>query len=165
MASLTPGQSFPDNVVFTSVALDEKAITACGLPIKYNASEEFKSKKAVLIAVPGAFSPTCQEMHLPSYLANLDQLKAKGVDTLVVIASNDHWVMDAWRKANGVKDPSVIFASDDEASFSKSLGWATGQRAGRYLIIVDHGKVVHADIETVRGSVEKVGAEAALAHL
>jgi len=73
--------------------------------------------------------------------------------------------MDAWRKANNVKDPSVVFASDDNSSFSRSLGWTNGPRLGRYLILVDHGKVVYADIETVKGSIEKSGAEVALAHL
>jgi len=165
MAPLKPGEAFPDGVVFTTVAPNDKDITACGLPIKYNASEQFKGNKAILVAVPGAFTPACQEQHLQSYLANLDRLKAKGVDTIVVIAYNDAWVMDAWRKANGVQDPSVIFANDDDNNFSKSLGWTNGQRLGRYLIIVDHGKVVYADIETVKGSIEKSGAEAALAHL
>jgi len=165
MAPLKPGDSFPDGVAFTYIAPNENAITACGLPVKYNASEEFKSKKVVLVAVPGAFTPTCQEQHIQSYLASLDQLKAKGVDTIVVIAYNDQWVMDAWRKANGIKDPSVIFASDDGISFSKSLDWTMGERTGRYLIVVDHGKVVYADIDTKRGSIEKSGAEAALAHL
>lgn len=165
MAPLKPGEFFPEGVTFTYVAPSEDAITACGLPITYKASEEFKDKKVVLIAVPGAFTPTCQEKHIQSYLENLDELKAKGVDAVVVVAFNDHWVMDAWRKANAVKDPSVIFASDAGLAFSKSLGWSDGERAARYLIVVDQGKVVYAGIDTVRGSIEKSGAKAALAHL
>ena len=58
--------------------------------------------------MPGAFTPTCQEQHVTSYLANLDKLKAAGVDRVIFIASNDHWVMAAWGKANGVKDDSIV---------------------------------------------------------
>jgi alkyl hydroperoxide reductase 1 len=60
------------------------------------------------VAVPGAFTPTCQVAHISSYTKNLDKLKAKGVDEIVVIASNDIWVMAAWGKANGVKDDSIV---------------------------------------------------------
>jgi alkyl hydroperoxide reductase 1 len=61
-----------------------------------------------VVAVPGAFTPTCQEKHLTSYLANLEQFKAKGIDQIIVIAGNDQWVMAAWGKANGVKDNSIV---------------------------------------------------------
>jgi alkyl hydroperoxide reductase 1 len=60
------------------------------------------------VAVPGAFTPTCQEQHITSYLGNLDKLKAKGVDSVVFIASNDAFVMSAWGKANGIKDDSIV---------------------------------------------------------
>jgi alkyl hydroperoxide reductase 1 len=69
---------------------------------------EFQTKKVVLVAVPGAFTPTCQEQHVTSYLANLEQFKAKGVDNIIFIAMNDPFVMSAWGKANGVKDESIV---------------------------------------------------------
>jgi len=69
---------------------------------------EFKNKKVVLVAVPGAFTPTCQVQHVPSYINNLDKLKEAGVDQVIVIASNDQWVMAAWAKANGIKDDSIV---------------------------------------------------------
>lgn len=69
---------------------------------------EFANKKVVLVAVPGAFTPTCQQQHVPSYLAKLEEFKSKGVDQIIFIASNDAWVMAAWGKANGVKDESIV---------------------------------------------------------
>ena len=69
---------------------------------------EFANKKVVLVSVPGAFTPTCQEQHVTSYLANLDKLKAKGVDAIVFIAFNDAFVMSAWGKANGINDDSIV---------------------------------------------------------
>lgn len=71
----------------------------------------------MLVSVPGAFTPTCQEQHLTSYLDsdNYKKLKAKGVDSVIFIASNDHWVMAAWGKANGVKDDSIVSCFSDVA--------------------------------------------------
>lgn len=65
--------------------------------------------------MPGAFTPTCQVSHVPSYLDNIDQLKAKGVDQVIFIASNDTYVMSAWGKANGVKDDFVVRADSPRA--------------------------------------------------
>lgn len=69
---------------------------------------EAKEKKIIIVAVPGAFTPTCQEQHVVSYIKNKDKLKAKGVDQVVFIAANDHFVMSAWGKANGVKDDFIV---------------------------------------------------------
>jgi alkyl hydroperoxide reductase 1 len=72
------------------------------------AATEFKNKKVVIVAVPGAFTPTCQASHLPSYINNKEKLKAQGVDQVVVIAFNDAWVMSAWGKANGISDDFFV---------------------------------------------------------
>jgi alkyl hydroperoxide reductase 1 len=55
--------------------------------------------------------------------------------------------------------------SDNGAEFSRSIGWAAGDRTGRYAIVVDHGKVVYAEADTQRGSIEHSGAEGVLAKL
>lgn len=68
----------------------------------------FKNKKVVLVAVPGAFTPTCQANHLPGFIQNIEALKAKGVEQVVVIASNDPFVMSAWGKANYTKDDFIV---------------------------------------------------------
>lgn len=69
---------------------------------------EFKNKKVVLVSVPGAFTPTCQVSHIPSYINNKEKLKAQGIDQVVVIAYNDAWVMSAWGKANNIKDDFIV---------------------------------------------------------
>jgi len=109
MATLTAGSPFPAGVTFTYIApTGSLDLTACGLPAKYDASKEFQTKKVVLVAVPGAFTPTCQEQHITSYLARLADLKAKGVDQVIFIAYNDAFVMSAWGKANGINDESIV---------------------------------------------------------
>ncbi|KAH8885749.1 Redoxin [Thozetella sp. PMI_491] len=163
------GDDFPEGVTFLYVPpTGDLDITACGLPVKYDASAEFKKKKVVLVSVPGAFTPTCQEQHVTSYIANLEKFKAKGVDDIIFIASNDHWVMAAWGKANGIKDDSILFMSDSGSAFSSSIGWTIGERGERtkrYAIVVDHGKVVYAATDDVPKSITNSGAEAALAKL
>lgn len=166
MSGLKQGDAFPEGVTFQYVAPSgDTDLTVCGMPGPYDASKEFKDKKVVLVAVPGAFTPTCQVSHVTSYIKNLDKLKAAGVDQVIFIASNDAWVMAAWGKANGIKDDSILFMSDAETAFSKSIGWVNGDRTKRYAIIVDHGKVVYADVDDKRGSIENSGAEAVLAKL
>ncbi|KAK0655806.1 Redoxin [Cercophora newfieldiana] len=166
MSGLSAGDAFPEGVSFTYVApTGELDITACGLPIQYDVSKEASTKRLAIVAVPGAFTPTCQVSHLKSYIENLDKLKAAGVDQVIFIASNDQWVMAAWGKANGIKDDSILFMSDPVAAFSKSIGWVNGDRTKRYALIVDHGKVTYAGVDDVRGSIENSGAEALLAKL
>ena len=57
---------------------------------------------------PGAFTPGCSVRHLPGYIEKYSALKEKGVDIVAVIAMNDAFVMDAWRKANGVKGDGIV---------------------------------------------------------
>jgi alkyl hydroperoxide reductase 1 len=71
-------------------------------------SIEWANKKVVVVAVPGAFTPTCSVNHIPPYLEKLSEIKSKGVDVIAVIAFNDAWVMSAWGKANGIKDDSIV---------------------------------------------------------
>ncbi|TQS33089.1 hypothetical protein Golomagni_06579 [Golovinomyces magnicellulatus] len=165
--SLKAGDSFPEGVEFTYIAPspENKEITACGLPQKYDASKEFQNKKVVLVAVPGAFTPTCQANHIPGFISKASELKAKGIDQVVVIAFNDPFVMSAWGKANNVHDDFIIFASDDEIKFSSKIGWTLGNRTGRYALIVDHGKVTYAETEESPKGVTVSGADAIIAKL
>lgn len=164
--SLKPGDAFPSDVVFQYIpwSEDKADAKACGIPINYNASTEWADKKVVLFSVPGAFTPTCSENHVPGYIQNLAKLKEKGVDVVAVIASNDPFVMSAWGKVNEVKGDDLLFLSDPDARFSSSIGWSSGPRTGRYAIVVDHGKVTYAQIEKEKG-VKVSGADAVLANL
>ncbi|EDN06658.1 allergen Asp F3 [Histoplasma capsulatum] len=166
MAPLKAGDSFPADVKFSYIPWSEEKgdITACGIPQTYDASKEWADKKVVLFAVPGAFTPSCSASHLPGYIKNLQNLRAKGVDVVAVLASNDAFVMSAWGKANMVTGNDILFLSDPDAGFSKSIGWTMGERTARYALIIDHGKVIYAEKEPGR-DVTVSSAEAVLYKL
>ena len=80
----------------------------------------FKGKKVVLFAVPGAFTPTCNNNHLPGFLKNVDAFKGKGIDTVAVTGVNDVFVFDAWKKSTGAGG-KVEFLADGNGDFAKAL--------------------------------------------
>lgn len=115
--------------------------------------ELFAGKKSILFAVPGAFTPTCSELHLPGYITYSYELKKKGVDQIICMAVNDAFVMDAWAKANNVVD-EVRFIADGSAEFSRAMGldmdmskFGLGLRSKRFSMLVDDGKVVMLNVE------------------
>src|SRR5438477_3932648 len=95
-------------------------MTADG-PKPKTTDELFKGKKVVLFAVPGAFTPTCSNNHLPGYLENRDAILAKGVDTIAVMAVNDPHVMGAWARFTG-GEGKIQFLADGSGTFVKSIG-------------------------------------------
>ncbi|KAF2208828.1 hypothetical protein CERZMDRAFT_48523 [Cercospora zeae-maydis SCOH1-5] len=155
MAPLQKGDKFPPNIKFDWVPITDPDPTACGLPQAYDASSKFSGKKVVLVSVPGAFTPGCQAFHLPPFLQKIDQLQAKGIDLVVVIASNDAFVMSAWGKVNGAtKDSKVLFMSDTKTFFSKNFGWSAGDRNGRWVMVIEKdGTISLADAESKPGKV------------
>lgn len=128
-------------------------------------------KKVVLFAVPGAFTPTCHARHLPSYLENLDALKAKGVDMVACVAVNDAFVLDAWGKNAGA-DGKIVLLSDGNATFTKAVGldfdgsgFGLGTRSRRYSMLVEDGVVKTLNVEDSPGVMEVSGADTILAAL
>ena len=77
-----------------------KTMTATGAS-EVSTDELFKGKKAVLFAVPVAFTPTCHVKHLPGFVQYAADFKAKGVDLIACTSVNDVFVLDAWAKASG----------------------------------------------------------------
>ncbi len=107
----------------------------------------FKGKRVAMFGVPGAFTPTCSEQHLPSYLTHAAALKGKGIDSIICLSVNDAFVMGAWGKEHEVGD-NIIMAGDGNATFSKSIGLdfdltdhGMGVRCQRFSMIVDDGVV------------------------
>ena len=127
------------------------------------------SGRVVLIGVPGAFTPTCNDFHLPGYVLRAEELTAKGVDTVACVATNDAFVMDAWGRASGAEG-KVLMLADGNGEFTAEMGLlfdlsvaGYGHRSRRYAAIIDDGVITHLAVEEGRGvnvsSVESVLAQ------
>lgn len=113
--------------------------------------EFFAGKKVVLFAVPGAFTPTCSDEHLPGFIASADRIKAKGVDMVACISVNDSFVMGSWAKTQNTEELTIL--ADGGASFTKEIGLEIdtrgfgGVRSRRYSMIIDNGTVTTLNAE------------------
>jgi peroxiredoxin len=132
--------------------------------------EIFKGKKVALFAVPGAFTGTCHNIHVPSITKHADAIKAKGVDTVAITGVNDVFVMNAWKKASAAEN--VEFLADGNGEFARAIdltfdgsGNGLGTRSRRYSMLVDNGVVKHLNIEEAPGKVEISGGDALLKAL
>ena len=122
-------------------------------PKEITTDELFGGKKVAMFAVPGAFTPTCSQRHLPGYVDKADELKAKGVDTIACVSVNDAFVMGAWGKAQNCGD-KVMMLADGSGDFARALGLeldarraGLGMRAQRFSMLVDNGVVKNLNVE------------------
>lgn len=156
------GDKIPD-VSFTVLGPDG--------PKPLKASDYFKGRKVALFGVPGAFTPTCHNSHLPGFLAKEKDLKGKGIDAIAVTSVNDVWTLDAWLDASKAKG-KIDGLADGSAVFAKALGLdldladhGLGLRSKRYSMIVNDGTVERINVEENPSVAETSSAEALLSQL
>jgi len=123
-----------------------------GKPAAVTTAELFDNKKVVLFAVPGAFTPTCSMAHLPGYVVQADDIKAKGVDSIVCLSVNDAFVMDAWGKDKNAEN--LMMVGDGNGAFTQAVGlemdgsgFGLGKRSQRYAMVVENGVVKKLAVE------------------
>ncbi|WP_323060777.1 peroxiredoxin [Aeromonas hydrophila] len=128
----------------------------------------FGGKRVVLFTVPGAFTPTCSNAHLPGYVVLADQLMAKGVDAICCLSVNDAFVMKAWQDAQNAE--AITMLADGDGSWTRALGLAKetgafgGVRAQRFALIANDGVVEQLFVEAP-GKFEVSDAQSLLAAL
>lgn len=112
-----------------------------------------QGKRVVIFGLPGAFTPTCSALHVPGYVAQADQFKARGIDQIVCLAVNDAFVMGAWGKDQKVGG-KVRMLGDGSATWTKAIGLeldlterGMGLRCQRFSMLVDDGVVKSLNIE------------------
>lgn len=122
-------------------------------PDQVSSDEYFKGRTVAVVAVPGAFTPTCSARHLPGFLDKAGDLKAKGVDEIAFTSVNDPFVMGAWGKSSEAGD-KVTMLADGNGEFAEALGltmdgsrFGMGKRSQRYSMIVDDGVVRQLNVE------------------
>ena len=150
-------------------SVDLNIMTADG-PGAISTDEILAGKTVAIFGLPGAFTRTCSAKHLPGFVGNADALKAKGIDTIVCVAVNDVFVMDAWGKSQDVGE-KVMMAADGSAVFTKALGLESdmsakgfGLRCRRFSMVVEDGTVKSLNIDAP-GTYENTSAEVMLGSL
>ena len=123
-------------------------------PKPISVEELCAGKKVVLFAVPGAFTPTCSNQHLPGFVSNSAALKEKGVDLVACISVNDPFVMAAWSKDRNAAE-GVLMLADGNAEFTSAIGvemdvsgFGMGMRSQRYSMVIDNGVVSSLNVES-----------------
>lgn len=126
-------------------------------------------KRVILFGVPGAYTPVCSTKHLPGYVEEAENLKAKGIDAIACVAVNDPFVMGAWGEMHGVED-KVLMLCDPEAELARALGFdldlssfGLGARSQRYSMVVQDGVAESVNVEKSIFDVESTGASSLLA--
>ena len=160
--TIKPGDRLPD-ASFKYIGEDGVA--------EISVEELFAGKTVVLFAVPGAFTPTCHANHLPGFLNQFENIKAKGVDEVAVVAVNDVHVMNAWAEASGGKG-KILFLADGSADFAKAIGLdrdlaaaGMGIRSQRYSMIVEDRVVKTLNVEQKPGQAVASGVAPILEQL
>lgn len=163
--SIQIGDRIPDAQLgeFIEVATD-----SCPTgPTMHSVAELAKGKKIAVFAVPGAFTPTCSEKHLPGFLDLHDALKEKGIDEIWCVAVNDAFVMGAWGRDQNVQG-RVRMLADGSGEWTRALGLemdlaarGLGMRSQRYSALIDDGIVRQLNVE--QGGKLEVSTAAAMA--
>ena len=160
--SIQPGDKLPDATLMH--------LTDAG-PAPISTEELFGGKTVALFAVPGAFTPTCSNQHLPGFIEKSEELRAAGVDTIVCLAVNDAFVMGAWGQQQGANG-KVMMVGDGNAELTQKMGlsvdssgFGMGTRSLRFSMIVRDGVLETLNIEQNPGQAVDSGAEKLLSQL
>ena len=130
------------------------------------------SGRAVIFAVPGAYTGVCTTAHVPSFIRTKEDFAAKGIDTVICVSVNDPFVMKAWGDSTGATGAGIHMLADPGAEFTKAMRMNfTAPPAGfydrsqRYAMVIEDGKVVTLQVEESPGTCDVSGGEALLATL
>ena len=160
--TIKPGDKLPDATLMH--------LTDAG-PAPISTEELFGGKTVALFAVPGAFTPTCSNQHLPGFIEKSEELRAAGVDTIVCMSVNDAFVMGAWGQQQGANG-KVMMVGDGNAELTQKMGlsvdssgYGMGTRSVRFSMIVRDGVLETLNIEQNPGQAVDSGAENLLSQL
>ncbi len=126
-------------------------------PVEISTDELFKGKRVALFGLPGAFTRTCSDKHLPGFIANAGKFREKGIDAIACVSVNDAFVMAAWGRDQGAGD-DVMMLADGSAELTRAMGLdidltsrGFGVRSMRYSMLVDDGVVTALHAEEATG--------------
>ena len=136
---------------------------------KFNVKEYVGGRRVAVFAIPGAFTPTCSDNHFSGYLQNVDALKAKGIEEVICLASNDAFVCKAFCDKFDPSRKITVFA-DGNNDFAEAMGLTCdladhglGTRSMRYAMLVEDGEIKSL-LNDGGPQLEKSGADQLLAE-
>lgn len=154
------------NLVGTKIPEANFIIMTASGPDSLSIKDITQDKKVIIFAVPGAFTPTCTQTHLPGFVENGDALRAKGVDGIFCVTVNDAFVANAWGDMIGAAEAGVQVLADADSSFTKAMsmdfdGAPVGlfSRSKRYAMIVENSIITHFEVEESPGTCSISSAE------
>ena len=159
--TIAVGDRLPDaNLIFKN---------SDGMPDSVQLSEKLTGKKVVIFSLPGPFTPTCTNAHMPTFVRTANQLRAKGVDEIICITVADVHVLKLWGEETGAEDAGITLLSDGDSSYTKAIGLAFDAppvgfygRPARHAMVVDDGIVKVLQIEESRSTCEMTAGETLL---
>ena len=126
-------------------------------------------RRIVLIGMPGAFTSTCTEEHMPSFVRTATAFADKGIDEIVCVVVNDPFVAKAWATASGAEGAGISVLTDPSGEFTKALGLSFDApavgffgRAIRHAMVVRDGTVETLQVEEGRGVCDLTAGETLL---
>jgi glutaredoxin/glutathione-dependent peroxiredoxin len=161
------GDAIPDATLMETTEFGE----ACPLsPTPVSVARALAGKRVVIFGLPGAYTPTCSAKHVPGYLANLEALRAHGVNEVWCVSVNDAYVMAAWgREQHAIG--KIRMLGDGSGDFAKKLGLEAdlsksgmGLRSRRFSLLVENGIVTQVNVEAP-GKFEVSNAETMLGQV
>ncbi len=141
-------------------------------PEEVTTGDLFGTGRSVLFAMPGAFTSTCSGVHVPSILDSLEEIRARGAETVAILTTNDPFVVAVWGEGNGAKAAGIKLLADPEAAFTDAMGLGFSfapigliNRSQRYVAVIEDGTIAALQVEESRGGCDLTGGPAALALL
>ncbi len=162
------GDTLPDGTLQEFFAVEQDGCPVG--PHSFSVADQLHGKTVAIFGIPGAFTPTCSERHLPGYLANHDALRANGIDEIWCFAVNDAFVMGAWGHDQGVGD-KIRMVADGSGTYTAKLGLeldlvaaGLGTRCKRFSLVAQDGVVTLLNVEE-GGELKVSGAETMLEQI
>ncbi|HBM52064.1 MAG TPA: peroxiredoxin [Deltaproteobacteria bacterium] len=158
MGMIKKGQRLPSTEILWVTESDVETI---------NLSHKLSGRRVAIFGMPGAFTDTCSELHVPNILGNKNDLLSTGVEEICILTVNDLFVLKEWGRSKGLFEAGISLIGDAASECSKEMGLnftvpAIGfyDRSLRYAMLTEDGIVKHFLMEETQSGITTSGAEA-----